>query len=321
MNPGGEIELLIDMYKRMVLIREFETAAIELFKRGKIKGTLHPSIGQEATAVGVCFALKKDDRIISTHRGHGHNIAKGADVKRMMAEILGKETGYCKGRGGSMHIAVYEIGSLGSMGVVGAGIPIAVGTALGLILQGKTDVVGCFFGDGAANTGNFHEGLNLAAIWRLPVLFVLENNRYAVSTPVTESVKIDDLSVRASAYGIPGARVNGFDVLAVYEETAKAVTRARNGEGPSLIVAESYRFEGHYAGEPQVYRDKAEIKLYREKDPIPRFQKFLVEKKKVNQATLRNVEADARREVEQAVEFAVQSPLPDAATAMEYIYA
>jgi TPP-dependent pyruvate/acetoin dehydrogenase alpha subunit len=267
-----ETDLLLDMYRTMVRIREFELAAIDLFKRGQVKGAVHPYIGQEASGVGVCLALRKDDLIAGTHRSHGHNIAKGADLKRMMAEILGKETGYCQGRGGSMHIAAFECGSLGALAVVGAGMPIAVGAALGFKMRGEDRVAVPFTGDAGSNTGNWHEALNLAAIWNLPVVFVLENNQYGVSTRIRDSVNVEDLSIRALSYSIPGVRVDGFDVVAVYRAAVEAVARARRGDGPTLLVTETYRLEGHYAGEPEVYRSRGEVQEYWRKDPIPRFR-------------------------------------------------
>jgi len=258
----------------MFRIREFELAATELFKRGQVKGGICTYIGQEASAVGVCMALRQDDLIACTHRSHGHNIAKGADSKKMMAEILGKETGYCKGRGGSMHIAAFETGSLGALSVVGAGIPLAVGAALAFKMRREDRVAVPFTGDGGGNTGNWHECLNMASIWNLPIVFVLENNQYAVSTRIDDVVKVKDLSIRARSYGIPGVRVDGFDVLAVYEAAREAVKRARQGQGPELLVTESYRFEGHYVGEPEVYRTRAEVEEHRKLDPIRRFRKY-----------------------------------------------
>jgi len=314
-------EMMLEMYRRMVRIREFELAAIDLFKRGMVKGAIHAYIGQEASAVGVCMALRKDDLIAGTHRSHGHNIAKGADTKKMMAEILGKETGYCKGRGGSMHIAAFETGSLGALAVVGAGIPIAVGAALAFNLRGEDRVAVPFTGDAGCNTGNWHEGLNMASIWDLPVVFVLENNQYGVSTRISYSCKISDLSLRAQSYGIPGVRVDGFDVLAVYQAAKEAVERARRGEGPTLLVTESYRFEGHYAGEPEVYRDRAEVQEWRKKDPIPRFRGYLLERGVASESEVTAIEAEVKQEIADAVKFAQESPQPDPATAMDYIYA
>ena len=314
-------DVLLEMYRRMVRIREFELTAIDLFKRGQVKGAVHPYIGQEASGVGVCMALRRDDLIAGTHRSHGHNIAKGADTKKMMAEILGKETGYCKGRGGSMHIAAFETGSLGALAVVASGIPIAVGAALAFKMRGEDRVTVPFTGDAGCNTGNWHEGLNMASIWHLPVVFVLENNQYGVSTNIRYSTNIDDLSIRAQSYGVPGVRVDGFDVTAVYEAAVEAVARARRGEGPTLLVTEAYRFEGHYAGEPEVYRDKAEVQEYRKKDPIPRFRRELIEAGKASQDELDAIDAEIKQEMVEAVRFAQESPQPDPSTAMDYIYA
>ena len=314
-------DTLLEMYRRMVRIREFELASIDLFKRGQVKGAVHPYIGQEASGVGVCMALRQDDLIAGTHRSHGHNLAKGADSKRMMAEILGKETGYCKGRGGSMHIAAFETGSLGALAVVGAGIPLAVGAALAFKMKGEDRVAVPFTGDAGSNTGNWHEGLNMASIWNLPVVFVLENNHYGVSTNIEYSTNVDDLSIRAQSYGIPGVRVDGFDVVAVYEAAVAAVERARRGEGPTLLVTESYRFEGHYAGEPEVYRERSEVAEWRKNDPIPRFRKQLIENGSASDAELDAIDAEIKQEMVEAVKFAQESPQPDPATAMDYIYA
>jgi pyruvate dehydrogenase E1 component alpha subunit len=271
--------------------------------------------------VGVCLPLRSDDVITGTHRSHGHNIAKGAQAMPMMAEIFGRETGYCKGRGGSMHIAAFDVGSLGALAVVGSGLPIAVGAALGFRLQGRDSVAVPFTGEGGANTGNFHESLNMAAIWDLPVVFVVENNQYAVSTRVDRAMKISDLSERARSYGIPGVRVDGFDVLAVYEAAAEATARARRGEGPSLLVTECYRIEGHYAGEPEVYRTRDEVSQKRQNDPIPRFCRHLLDQGLATEAELDGIAEAIRQEMLEAVAFAKASPLPDPSTAMDYIYA
>jgi len=313
--------VLLEMYRRMIRIREFELAAMDLFKRGQVKGTVHPYIGQEASGVGVCMALRRNDLVAGTHRSHGHNIAKGADTKRMMAEILGKETGYCRGRGGSMHIAAFETGSLGALAVVGSGIPLAVGAALAFKMRGDDRVAVPFTGDGGSNTGNWHECMNMASIWNLPVVFVLENNHWAVSTRVDSVAKVKDLSVRAQSYGIPGVSVDGFDVLAVYEAAIDAVARARRGEGPTLLVTDSYRFEGHYAYEPEVYRTRAEVEEHRKLDPIPRFRKYLVDKGTASPDEVKAIDAEVKQEIVDAVQFAKASSLPDPATAMDYIYA
>ncbi len=313
--------LLLEMYRRMVCIREFELAAIDLFKHGQVKGTVHPYIGQEASAVGVCTALRRDDLIAGTHRSHGHNIAKGADVAKMMAEILGKDTGYCRGRGGSMHIAAFETGSLGALAVVGSGIPLAVGAALAFKMRGEDRVAVPFTGDAGSNTGNWHESLNMAAAWKLPVVFVLENNHYGVSTRIEHSVAVQDLSVRATAYGMPGVRVDGFDVVAVHRAAAAAVGRARRGEGPTLLVTEAYRLEGHYAGEPEVYRTRAEVEEWREREPVPRFRRDLLSGGHATSEALDAIDRNVRQEIAAAVQFAKDSAAPDPASAMDYIYA
>jgi len=313
--------LLLEMYRRMVRIRQFELAAIDLFKRGQVKSTVHPYIGQEASGVGVCMALRQDDLVAGTHRSHGHNIAKGADTGRMMAEILGKDTGYCRGRGGSMHIAAFETGSLGALAVVGSGIPIAVGAALGFKMRGEDRVSVSFTGDGACNTGNFHEGLNLAAIWDLPFLLVLENNQYAISTRIERVTRVKDLAERASAYGIPGVRVDGFDPLAVYRAASEAVERARRGKGPTLLVTDSYRLEGHYAGEPEVYRTRAEVAEQRKNDPIQRFRARLAEEFHLSEEVIMGIEGEVGQEIQESVRFAKESPEPDALTALDFIYA
>jgi len=314
-------DMMLEMYRRMVRIREFEDTSINLFLRGELKGAATTYNGMEASAVGVCMALRREDLIAGTHRGHGHIIAKGADTKKMMAELLGKETGYCKGRGGSMHIAAFETGSLGALAIVGAAIPIAVGAAMAFRMRGEDRVAVPFTGDGGTNTGNFHEGLNMASIWDLPLVLVVENNQYGVSTHISESCNIDDLSSRAESYGIPGVRVDGFDVLAVYEVAVEAVERARRGQGPTLLVTECYRFEGHYAGEPQVYRERAEVQEYIKKDPIPRLSKYLVEGAIASQDEVDAIDAEIKQEMVEAVKFAKESPEPDPATALDYNYA
>ena len=313
--------VLLEMYRRMVRIREFELAASDLFRRGQVKGTVHTYIGMEASGVGVCMALRQDDLIAGTHRSHGHNIAKGASTKKMMAEILGKATGYCQGRGGSMHIAAFETGSLGALAVVASGIPLAVGAALAFKMRGEDRVTVPFTGDAGSNTGNWHECLNMASIWKLPVVFVLENNHYGVSTNIKDSANIEDLSLRAVAYGIPGMRVDGFDVLAVYQAAGEAVTRARSGAGPTLLVTESYRIDGHYSGEPEVYRSRAEVDEYRQKEPIGRYRTHLIQSCNATQDDLDTIEAEIKQEIADAIQFAKDSPVPDPATAMDYIYA
>ena len=314
-------DLLLEMYRRMVRIRGFELAATDLFKRGQLKGAATTCIGMEASAVGVCMALRHDDLIISNHRGHGHTIGKGAAIGPMMAELLGKETGYCRGRGGSMHIGAFETGSLGALPVVGASMPIGVGAALAFKMRGEPRVVVPFVGDGATNTGNFHEGLNMASIWGLPLVLVVENNQFAVSTRIRDVANVEDLSVRAAGYGMPGVRVDGFDVLAVYEAATEATERARSGGGPTLLVTESYRFEGHYAGEPQVYRDRAEVEEQRANDPIARLRRHVKDAALPSLAELDAIDVETSAEIDAALAFAKASPDPDQATALDYIYA
>ena len=311
----------LEMYRRMLRIRNFELAASDLFRHGQVKGTIHTYIGMEASGVGVCMALSNQDLIAGTHRSHGHNIAKGADTKKMMAEILGKETGYCKGRGGSMHIAAFETGSLGALAIVGAGIPLAVGAALAFKLKGENHVAVPFTGDAGSNCGNWHECMNMAALWKLPVIFVLENNHYGVSTNVSQSCSIEDLSLRAVGYGIPGVRVDGFDVIAVYQAAVEAISRARAGNGPTLLVTESYRLDGHYSGEPEVYRTRGEINQYWEKEPIKRFKKYLISNRTASDDELLAIDTEIEKEIQDAIQFAKESPEPDFETAMDYIYA
>lgn len=252
--------------------RRFEEAVDDLFARGLMHGTMHLSIGQEASATGTCFALRDDDAITSTHRGHSHCIAKGADLERMMAELLAKETGYCRGRGGSMHLADVATGNLGANGIVGGGIPIAAGAGLAYRLQGIDRVAVSFFGDGASNEGAFHEGVNLAAIWDLPVIFLCENNKYGMSFSTEKSMNVENIADRAAAYGIPGVTVDGNDVEAVHEAVTTAVARARAGEGPTLVEALTYRWKGHSKSDKNLYRTREEIETWRERDPVLRFE-------------------------------------------------
>lgn len=316
------IETLKQFYRTMCTIRRFEEAAGELYQKGLVKGGIHASIGQEAVATGVCAALRRDDWITSTHRGHGHHIAKGADPRRLMAEILGKEGGYCRGRGGSMHVAAFDVGSLGAYAVVAAGIPVGVGAALSAVLQGQDRVVASFFGDGALGQGATHESLNLAAVWKLPVILVCENNQFAVSTRTGEGVAVHDRQQFAACYGLASYHVDGQDVRAVYEVAREAVERARSGGGPSFIEAETYRFEGHYFGEPQVYRTREEVEeIRRTRDPIARLGAILQAEHGVMAEALQALAAEAAREIEVAVAFAQQSPEPPADGYREYTYA
>jgi len=310
-----------DLLRQMWLIRAFEEKAENLYAQGKIHGTMHLSIGMEASAVGAVAALQPDDYILSTHRGHGHCIAKGADLDRMMAEFMGKETGYCRGRGGSMHIADVAGGNLGANGVVAGGIPIAVGVGLSQKMQGTGRVCLCFFGDGAANSGPFHEALNMAAIWTLPVVFVCENNQYAMSYPASKAFAIPRISDRAAGYGMPGETVDGNDLNAVYAAVSRAVERARAGEGPSLVENVTYRWRGHSKSDANRYRSREEIEAWKEKDPIARFERWLAQAINLNESDARAIQQAAYAAIESAVAFADASPEPDLAAIEEGVYA
>lgn len=303
----------LNMYEQMLTIRRFEEKAIELFEHNLIRGNIHPCIGQEAVSVGTCSPLRRDDFMVNTHRGHGNCIAKGADLKGMMAELFGKSTGYCKGKGGSMHIADFEGGNLGANGIVGGGLPIAVGAGIGIQNRGTDQVAVCFFGDGATNQGTFHESLNLAALWKLPVIFVCENNLYGLSTPVREAVSVDHISDRASAYGIPGMSIDGNDIISVQSTMEKAVDRARSGEGPTLLDCITYRFFGHFTGDPGkgiTYRSKEEMSQWLERCPIKRFKERLIKEKRITEKMAKTMEANVMASIEAAVQFAKESPLP-----------
>jgi pyruvate dehydrogenase E1 component alpha subunit len=308
---GYSKELLIKFYRTMVQIRRFEEKVDELFLSGVIPGFIHLYIGEEAIATGVCGNLRQIDLITSTHRGHGHCIAKGAEVKRMMAEIYGKRTGYCKGKGGSMHIADFSIGMLGANGVVGGGYNIATGAALAAKLRDSGQVTVCFFGDGASNRGTFHEAVNLASAWKLPVIFVLELNQYASTTPYRTTCNVENISDRAAGYGIPGVVVDGNDVLAVYEVAKTAVKRARDGLGPTFIEAKTYRIKGHFVGDPEKYRSREEVEAQKENCPIKRFKKKLLTDNLLSASELELIEATINGEIKAAVKFAEVSPWPD----------
>ncbi|MGD8506002.1 MAG: pyruvate dehydrogenase (acetyl-transferring) E1 component subunit alpha [Candidatus Bathyarchaeota archaeon] len=316
-----EKEKLIEMYRHMLRIRHFEEKVYELYGQNLVPGTIHLYVGQEAVAVGVCANLRRDDYITSTHRGHGHCIAKGADLRKVMAEILGKKNGYCKGKGGSMHIADFSIGMLGATAVVGAGIPIAVGAGLSIKLRGTDQVTAGFFGDGASNQGTFHESINMAAIWSLPVIFVCENNLYAMGTRQTTVMKIERIADRAAAYGIPGVTVDGNDVIAVYEATHKAVNRARHGEGPTLIECQTYRHKGHSRFDPATYRPKAEVEEWLKRDPISRLKAKLQKMELLTEQEDEKMEREVVLAVEKAVKFAIESPFPAPEDALENVYA
>ena len=312
-------DTLKSMYISMKKIREFETKAMTLFAEGSIPGFVHLYIGEEATATGICENLRSDDYVTSTHRGHGHIIAKGGDLKLMMAELFGKETGYCKGKGGSMHIADREKGILGANGIVGAGHNIAAGAGLSISYRATDQVCVCFFGDGSTNQGTFHESINLASIWKLPVVFVCENNGYGISMSQKRHQAIKDIADRGASYGVPGVVVDGNDVLAVYEAGKEAVARARKGLGPTLIECKTYRHKGHFEGDGTVYRTQEEVNEWLKKDPIPRFAEFLKE----NGFTAQEIEAmdaDVANEIQAAITFSQESPLPAVEKAVEDVY-
>lgn len=312
----------INMLYDMLLIRKFEERVERLFQQGKIYGTMHLCIGQEATAVGACSVLEKEDKITSNHRGHGHSIAKGTRVDRMMAELLGKETGYCKGKGGSMHIADLNVGNLGANGIVAAGLPIGTGAALASQMKDENYIVLCFFGDGATNEGAFHEALNLASIWDLPMVFFCENNLYGMSGSVDEMINIERISERAKSYGIPGVTIDGNDVLEVASTTQEAVQRARKGEGPTLIEAKTYRWRGHSRSDARKYRTREEEKYWRKyKDPIENLFNHLQEKNIIDEEKYKKLQEDAEAEVDAAVDFAMKSDDPSLDTLTKDIYA
>jgi pyruvate dehydrogenase E1 component alpha subunit len=312
----------LDLYRVMRTIRAFEERSSKLFAENKIWGTIHSYAGEEAIAAGVCAHLRDDDWITSTHRGHGHCIAKGADLGRMFAELLGRETGYCRGRGGSMHIADTSKGNLGANGIVGGGIPIATGAALTARQLGTDQVAVSFFGDGAVNQGTFHESLNLAAIWKLPVVYVCENNQYAESLPVKRAFAVDDITKRAAGYGMPGVKVDGRDVRAVHAAAGEAVARARSGGGPTLIVADSYRHEGHYYGDPRKYQTKDEIEGWRKRfDPLADARVWIASDGLATAAELDAVDRAVAEAIDRAVEWADEGPIASPITLPEDVYA
>jgi pyruvate dehydrogenase E1 component alpha subunit len=312
---------LAEMLRKMVEIRFFEEKVFELYGQNLVPGTIHLYAGEEAVAVGVCSVLEKTDYLTSTHRGHGHCIAKGADLSRTMAEILGKQTGYCKGKGGSMHIADFAIGMLGATAVVGAGLPIAVGAGLSAKLRGTKQVVACFFGEGASNQGTFHESLNIASVWGLPVVFVCENNLYAMGTRQSRVMNIENIADRASAYGFPGMMVDGNDVVAVYEASTIAVERARRCEGPTLIECKTYRRRGHSRVDPAKYRPKDEVQEWLGKDPIKLFKERLIQGNIFSEGEIVSVEEEVETRIEEAVRFALDSPFPMPTEALQDVYA
>jgi len=316
MNDDHEHKLkLLD---KMLLIRTFEEKAEELYMLGKTHGTMHLSIGQEATAVGAADALREGDYLLNTHRGHGHCLAWfGADVDAMMAEFLGKETGYCRGRGGSMHIANVDTNNLGANGIVGGGIPISTGVGLSIQMRKTDQVCLTVFGDGASNEGAFHESLNLASIWKLPVIYLCENNQYAMSMAITKSAAVERISTRAISYSMPGITIDGNDVLAVRDAVCEAARRARAGEGPTLIEALTYRYKGHSRSDKQAYRTRDEVSEWQKRDPIRRWAEVLGQ----GDAQLKQHQKDAEARIDQAIAFADASPEPRIEDIMEGVYA
>jgi pyruvate dehydrogenase E1 component alpha subunit len=320
-SPGTDRETARHALLTMWTIRRFEEAVDDLFARGLMHGTMHLSIGQEASATGACLALRADDSITSTHRGHGHCIAKGADLTRMMAELLAKETGYCRGRGGSMHIADTATGNLGANGIVAGGIPIAAGAALAYQMRGEDRVVACFFGDGAANEGAFHEAVNLAAIWKLPVVFICENNKYGMSFSTEKSFAIEHISERAAGYGIPGVTVDGNDLDAVHEAVSVAVARARAGDGPTLVENLTYRWKGHSKSDKNLYRTREEIAEWREKDPILRFEAQVKESGLLSEEEVQAIRTRAMEQMRDAVRQANSAPDADPTDLLDAVFA
>lgn len=300
----------LESYRRMLRIRHFEDRAEAMHAAGEIPGSLHTYAGQEASGVGACMALRDEDYMVGTHRSHGHPIAKGAALRPLMAELLAKATGICKGKGGSMHLSDFKVGSLGETSIVGSGLPVAVGAALGSKLQGNDRVSLCFFGDGASNEGAFHEACNLAAVWKLPVIFLCENNGYAVSTPASAMVSVKDVAERAKAYSMPSAIVDGQDVEAVFEAVTDAVTRARTGGGPTFVETKTYRYADHAVNMGRILLDRGgEVDEWRQRDPITLYRGRLIESG-VPEATLDDLENEVVAEVEDAITFGRESPYP-----------
>jgi len=307
--PKPNTETIKKMYKDAFTIRRFEEKAIEQYRVGNIRGYLHPYIGEEAIAVATISACRPDDYITSTHRGHGHAIAKGHDLKFMYAELFGKATGYCKGRGGSMHITNMAQGNLGANGIVGGGIPIAVGAGMAIKQKKGDQVVLCFFSDGGSNNGVFHESLNLAAVFHLPVLFILENNHYAVSTPIEASALVENLSIRAEGYGIPGITLDGNDAVKIYEAMEEPIRRARKGEGPTLIECKTYRHGGHHINDPGLYMPKDKLEYWKSRDPLIILKDYL-NKAGVKISEIESINQQMEKELDEAIKFGLESPEP-----------
>ncbi|HWQ77104.1 MAG TPA: thiamine pyrophosphate-dependent dehydrogenase E1 component subunit alpha [Syntrophomonas sp.] len=312
---------LIEMYKKMLTIRKFELKAGDLFAEGKIPGFVHLYLGEEAVATGVCANLTDADYITSTHRGHGHVIAKGGKLELMMAELMGKATGYCKGKGGSMHIADVNLGILGANGIVGAGQPISAGAAFACKYNKTDNVTVCFFGDGASNRGTFHEAMNLASALKLPLVYICENNQFGISCHTSWSMNICDVADRAAAYGIPGVIVDGNDVVAVYEAAGEAIKRARNGEGPSIVECKTWKHRGHFEGDPATYKDPKDQAAWLLRDPIPNTEKQLIEMKYATKEEIEAIHAEVDNLIDQAVEFGVKSAFPTVDSLLTDVYA
>lgn len=314
-------EMIVSFYETMLKIRFFEERVEKMFLDGEIPGFVHLYIGEEAIATGVCANLRKDDYIESTHRGHGHTIAKGADINRAMAEIFGKRTGFCKGKGGSMHIADFSVGMLGANGVVGGGYNLATGAALACKMQKRDNVSVVFFGDGASNRGTFHEAANMAAIWKLPVIFVCEMNCWASTTPYRTTTSVENIADRAVGYGMPGVIVDGNDVFEVYEAAKDAVERARQGGGPTLIEAKTYRIKGHFVGDPEMYRTKEEVqKIYEETDPIKAFEKKVLSESLMTKKAMDDIRKKVQSAIDESVEYARKSPYPEPSELFDDLY-
>lgn len=317
-------EQLIGFYETMYRMRRFEEEVFEFYKKGMMPGLAHLYMGEEAVATGVCAALKDDDYIGSTHRGHGHLVARGADMNKMMAEILGKETGYSKGKGGSMHIMALDKGILGANGIVGGEIPIATGAAYSAVYRGTDQVAVSFFGDGASNEGTFHESINMASAWRLPVIYVLENNLYGISVDTRDVTNVENLADRAHGYGIPGVVVDGMDVAAVYEAAKEAVARARRGEGPTLIECKTYRWQGHHVGDPATYRSRRnpdEKASWQERCPVDCMRRDMIKDRLLSEEEIINMENKIEEKILEAVKFAQDSPYPNISESFTDIYA
>jgi pyruvate dehydrogenase E1 component alpha subunit len=321
MEPSKEKK--IEMLKIMKRIRAFDENCQSLFVAGYIPGALHCYTGEEAIATGVCINLRNDDYILSNHRGHGHLIAKGGEFKYMLAELFGKKTGYCKGLGGSMHLASVKHGILGANGIVGGGICIASGVGFSINYQEKDNVVVCFFGDGAVSNGVFHEGLNFASIHKAPVIFICENNLYSISMQQEKATGVKDISIRALSYNMHGETVDGNDVTAVYNSTFKAIEKARSGEGPTLLECKTYRWRGHHAGEPGnglFYRKKEELEFWKQRDPIKLFEMKIINENILNPVDIKNMENKIQSELDEAIEFAEKSPYPEINEMFKNIY-